>query len=258
MNMAKPKMIRGVTAREYAKLMHDIERGKTTEQALVKKGKLKPSSKGIAPLKRASAKIFSNRNKTRGKGEAGKCRVPDCDKNSSRRGLCNTHRTEAYRMIKRGKTTEKNLLHRGLLLPKASGGTRVTGKKVVKRDNKKTAAKRHKSKRAVSRKRTDKVKFPKKLLNSVVCLYRGCKITRRGGARGLCIKHYSQFKRKREKLSDRQRATQERDLVKRKLLLPRKPKTSKKLKRKPKKRTSRPESSAFDIGATMHGSIRRY
>lgn len=253
-------MIRGVTSQKYASLMHDIERGNTTEESLVKRGILKPSTRGgISPLKRASAKIFSNRDKTKGKGKAGGCLVPTCNKSSSRRGLCNTHRTEAYRMIKAGKASEKNLLSRGLLLPKASGGTRVAGKKVVRRATKKTTSKkRHKSNKKAGKSKKTGTRFPKKLLTATTCLFRGCKSSRKGGSRGLCAKHYSQFKRKRSKLSDRQRSRQEKDLIRRRLLLPAKPKTSgKKLKRRSKK-TSRPESSAFDIGATMHGSIRRY
>jgi hypothetical protein len=255
--MSKPKMIRGVTSQEYAKWMHKIEKGKTTDETLVRRGILKPSAKSISPLKRTSAKIFNNRNTTKGKGKPGECRVPKCAKSSSRRGLCNTHRTEAYMMIKRGKTTEQNLLNRKLLLPKASGGVRVAGKKVVKKASKKAKRSKKKTKKKAAKPvRKSRVKFPKKLLRSTTCLFRGCKTTRLGGGRGLCAKHYSQYKRKRAKLSDRNKTKQEKDLIRRKMLLPPKPRAKTALKRRKKKKL--PESSAFEIGSTMHGSIRRY
>lgn len=239
-------MIRGVTAKQYAKYMHLIERGETTEKSLVQRGKLKKSVKGILSSQRSSAKIFSKRNKTRGKGKPGQCRVPKCEKSSSRRGLCNTHRIEARRMINRGKTTEQNLLNRGLLLSKVSGGDHKSKSKGKKKTNKKLKLPL----------RGKRVRFPKKLLNAKNCLYKGCKTTRRGGSRGLCVKHYSQYKRKKSKLSDRKRVVLERDLIKRKMLLPPKPKVSKKIKRRKKK--VKPESSAFEIGSTMRGSVNRY
>jgi len=248
--MAKQKMIRGVTAKQYARYMHEIERGKTTEKSLVRRGKLKKSAKGILSSQRGSAKIFSNRDKTRGKGEPGQCRVPKCPKSSSRRGLCNTHRIEARRMIITKKTTEQNLLNRGLLLSNASGGGRKTRKSKTKNKGKT-------SKLQLPARGKAGTKFPKKLLNSKTCLYKGCETTRRGGSRGLCVKHYSQYKRKKSKLSDRKKRALDKDLIKRKMLLPPKPKTSKKTKRRKKKRV-KPESSAFEIGATMRGSIHRY
>jgi hypothetical protein len=260
--MSKPKMIRGVTSQEYAKWMHQIEKGKTTDEALVRRGVLKPSTKSISPLERASAKIFNNRNKTKGRGKPGECRVPKCTKSSSRRGLCNTHRTEAYMMIKRGKTTEQNLLNRKLLLPKASGGVRVAGKKVVKKrtsgKKRKIGKKKKAKKKATRTAQRSKIKFPKKLLESTTCLFRKCKITRIGGGRGLCTKHYSQYKRKRAKLSDRNKVKQEKDLIRRKMLLPPRAKAKAKGRLKRRKKKKPPESSAFDIGSTMHGSIRRY
>jgi len=260
--MAKQEMIRGVTAKQYAKYMHDIERStsgrgeKCTERSLVRSGKLKKSTRGIRPTQRNSAKIFNNRNKTRGKGKPGQCRVPTCEKSSSRRGLCNTHRIEARRMIGAKKTTEQNLLNRGLLLPKAgSSSNRKAGKPRAKS---KPKGKKRTNKKLKLPLRGKKVRFPKKLLNAKTCLYKGCKTTRRGGSRGLCVKHYSQYKRKRAKLSDRKKKALDKDLIKRKMLLPPKPKpkSSKKIKRRRKKKL--PESSAFEIGSTMRGSIHRY
>jgi len=235
--MAKKEKIRGVPTKKYLEYMRMIEQGQTTDEKLVKSGKLMPTARGIKPAKRQKALIFSNRNNTRGRSKNGECRVPDCSNTAQRRGLCNTCRVEARRMIKLGKATEKNLIGRGLLLPKASGGTR-TSKKVRRKASKK-----------------DTKKFPPKLATSKNCLYRGCTTTRKGGGRGLCAKHYSQYKRKRSKLSDKKKAQLERDLIKRRMLLP-KPDKSKKVKRKRKQ--EQPESSAFEIGATMRGSIRKY
>lgn len=231
------KKIRGVPVKKYLEYMRKIEQGKTTDEKLVRAGKLKPTARGIKPAKRQKALVFSKRNKTRGKGSNGQCRVPSCSNAAARRGLCNTCRTEARRMIKLGKASEKNLLNRGLLLPKASGGSRKTSKKkTVKRIGNKTAK-----------------RFPKKLLNATTCLYEGCKTARKGGSRGLCSRHYSQYKRKKEKLTSKERMALEKDLIRRRLLLPRVAK-AKAIKRKRPK----PESSAFEIGSTMRGSIRRY
>ena len=241
--MPKKEEIRGVPVKKYLEYMRKIEQGKTTDEKLVRAGKLKPTARGIKPSKRQKALIFSNRNKTRGKGKDGECRVPDCNNTATRRGLCNTCRVEARRMIKLGKATEQNLLNRGLILSKSSGGSRIPSKT------------KQSKKKKVKRRGTGKVTdgFPSKLLNASACLYKGCKTTRKGGARGLCSKHYSQYKRKREKLSSKKRIQLEKDLIRRRLLLPRTGK-AKSVKRK----RSLPESSAFEIGATMRGSVHRY
>jgi len=247
------KMIRGLTTKEYAIVMHKIESGDRTEESIIKSGllyegkllRLKPSTRGGINKARDNS-IFSNRRKERGKGGEGICRVPTCDNKQSRRGLCNHHRVEAYRMVKKDRGTRatmQNLLNRGLLLPKASGGKRVS-----KRSKSKTG------KKAKGVKKTKVKAFPKKLLNATTCLYKKCTTPRKGGSRGLCKRHYSMYRRKKRKLTDRKRKALDRDLIKRRMLLPLKPK-SKRIKRIKAKKV---ESSAFEIGATMHGSIRRY
>jgi hypothetical protein len=162
-------------------------------------------------------------------------------------------------MIELKKTTETNLISRRLMLPKASGGDqtklkrRKSKKKVAKKATKKAkkAIKKVKKKTKKVKKRTgSKVSFPDKLLNSTRCLYPKCKTVRKGGSRGLCIKHYSQYKRKRKKLSTQARRKLDRDLIRRRLLLPARAQII--------KQAQDVESSAFEIGSTIRGSIRRW
>lgn len=47
-----------------------------------------------------------------------KCLVSACDRKATRRGLCDSCRAEANRMVKRGETTEQELIEKGLMLPK--------------------------------------------------------------------------------------------------------------------------------------------
>jgi len=250
----KQKKIRGLDPKIYARYMHKIERGETTENNLIRRGILKRSnpnrSRGIA--KNRNGKLFSNRYKDRGKGGPGECKYPKCINKISRRGLCNTHRIEARRYIRAGKTTEINLINRGLLLPKSSGGNQNPRRNPSKKA-------RNPSKRARAAKVKATIKgFPAKLLESPICLYPGCKTLRKGGSRGLCKKHYSQYKRKKKKLSDKKKRVLDKDLVKRRLLLPIKVKPRKSdVKSRKLKRRALPDSSAFEIGASIRGSIRR-
>ena len=246
--------------------MHQIEAGETTEDKLVRAKKLKPSSRKDkrAINKNRDNRVFSNRSKVKGRrSNAKECLVPHCQGESSRRGLCNTHRSYAYKMIKLKKTTEANLISRKLMLPKASGGdqtkhSKKTKKKARKRLLKRTRAtkKKKKKKRHIKKKSMSQPSFPAKLLNSDVCLYPKtknnpkCKTSRRGGGRGLCAKHYSQYKRKRKKLSERARKKLDRDLIRRHLLLPAKARII--------KQAQDAESSAFEIGSVIRGSIRRW
>ena len=244
------KTIRGVTAKKYAGFMHEVESGRTTDKQLIRSGKLKKSSRldNRAINKHRDNKIFSSRSKVRGRRSNNKeCLVPSCQNEVSRRGLCNTHRSYAYRMIKLGKATVANLIKRRLLLPKASGGDQTKGKKKKKKTTKKKKIKRSKQ---VKKKRVSGFSFPEKLLTSNRCLYPKCKISRKGGGRGLCTKHYSQYKRKRKKLSTRARRKLDKDLIRRRLLLP--------AKAHIKKQAQDAESSAFEIGSVVRGSIRRW
>jgi hypothetical protein len=261
------KMIRGVTAKKYAEYMHDIEAGRTTEAKLVRAGKLKPSSRrdNRAINKHRDNKLFSNRSKVRGhRSKKEECLVPHCHNKASRRGLCNTHRSYAYKMIELKKTTETNLISRKLMLPKASGGDQTKHLRKKKTKKKRVAKKAIKRVRVKTKKKTKKVKkrpgsrvsFPEKLLNSDICLYPKtktrpkCKTSRKGGGRGLCARHYSQYKRKRKKLSTQARRKLDRDLIRRRLLLPARAQIV--------KQAQDVESSAFEIGSAIRGSIRRW
>lgn len=279
------RKIRGLSTKEYAEIMHKIERGETTEIAEVRKGKLAPrkrdDNRGINKFR--DNQVFKKRSQVRGRrSHEDECLVPHCDNDSSRRGLCNTHRTYVYLLIRKGKASEADLIKRNLMLPKASGGdmksrharmraaqekrlkaerkrkrqvkkkTKTKSRTPKKRSKKKTKA-RSKSRGIRSKTKGKSIKdIPEQLIVSDKCLYPGCKTTRKGGGRGLCSKHYSQYKRKRKKLTGRKRKMLDRDLIKRNLLLP--PKAKQKIKQK----SEPPESSAFEIGSSVRGSIRRW
>lgn len=205
------KKIRGVDAVEYAKLRHLIESGQTTEEELVKQGKLMPAktAKGIAA--NLDEKIFRRKNPTKGKtGRLNECRVPDCNSAPSRRGLCNTHRVYASRLIKLGQASEQNLINRGLLL--------------AKNPSTPTSAKR----------------LPTRKVKSTKCPYPDCRDT--SHKRGLCRKHHAQYVRRRSKLSAIEREKLDKDLIKRKLLLPEKPATL----------------DPFQIGSKVRGNLHKY
>jgi hypothetical protein len=51
-----------------------------------------------------------------------KCLVPGCDSEGTRRGLCSSCRNAAKREIDAGRTTELELIERGLLLAKGRKG----------------------------------------------------------------------------------------------------------------------------------------
>lgn len=266
------RKIRGVSMRRYAELMHQIERGEITEQELVRQGELQPSkrddNRGIAKFR--DNQVFKKTSNVRGRRRNDdECLVPHCNNKESRRGLCNTHRTYAYLLIRKGKATEEDLIKRRLMLRKASGGdqrkyqrkAKKTGTKKLpvkkKTPKKKTIKKkvaqsrRHKSKRSSKAPIVVAIEsIPEKFIEADRCLYPKCKRNRRGGGRGLCVKHYSQYKRKRSKLPAEQRKTLDRDLIKRRLLLP--PRAT------IKKQQQEAESSAFEIGSTIRGSIRRW
>ena len=204
------KKIRGVDAAEYARLRHLVESGQVTEEELVRQGKLAPakSKKGMAT--NLDEKIFRRKNPTRGKvGSPSECRVPNCTTKQSRRGLCNTHRVYASRMIKLGHASEQNLVNRGLLLSKNPS--------------------------------TEKPKqLPVKRSKTVRCTYPECKDA--SAKRGLCRKHYTQYLRRRAKLSTADRDRLEKDLIRRKLLLP---------------ETVR-ATDPFQLGSKVRGNLHKY
>lgn len=190
------KLIRGVPPEVYAKLRHQVESGQITEEELIKRGMLKPG-KGMAV--NLDEKIFRRGDQTRGKeGRPNECRVPDCNLVQSRRGLCNTHRIYASRLIKQGKANEQNLVNRGLLLAK-NNPTTPSAARPATRTTKRT--KNLPTRRRVTR-----------------CSYPSCKETVK--KRGLCKKHHSQYNRKRNKLPTPQREKLDKDLIRRGLLLP--------------------------------------
>jgi len=178
-------MIRGVSPEEYAKLRHQVESGQTTEEELIKKGLLTPG-KGMAV--NLDEKVFRRSNPTKGKtGRPNECRVPSCAAAQSRRGLCNTHRVYAARLIKKGAANEQNLINRGLLQPKSNP---VSLKKLPIRRSK---------------------------VKNSRCSYPECKEPSK--KRGLCRKHHNQYARKRSKTPASQREQLDKDLIRRGLLL---------------------------------------
>jgi hypothetical protein len=183
------KKIRGVSPEEYAKLRHQVESGQTTEEELVRKGLLTPVSPGKGLAVNLDEKVFRRGNPTQGKaGRPNECRVPSCTAAQSRRGLCNTHRIYASRLIKKGAANEQNLINRGLLQAKSN---------------------------PVSLKRLP-VKRSK--VRSLRCSYPECKDQSR--KRGLCRKHHNLYARKRSKTPSSQREQLDKDLIRRGLLLP--------------------------------------
>lgn len=186
------KKIRGVSPEEYAKLRHQVESGQTTEEELVKKGLLTPVPPGKGLAINLDEKIFRRGNPTKGKtGRPNECRVPSCTAPQSRRGLCNTHRVYAARLIKKGAANEQNLINRGLLQSKvATKNNPATPKRLpVKRSK----------------------------VRELRCSYPECKEHSR--KRGLCRKHHNQYARKRAKTLASQREQLDKDLIRRGLLL---------------------------------------
>ncbi len=53
------------------------------------------------------------------------CVYPDCTKVRQTRGLCFSHSASAGRLIRNGKATERDLMERGLMLPKHQKRGRV-------------------------------------------------------------------------------------------------------------------------------------
>lgn len=193
------KKIRGVPATEYAKLRHKVESGQATEEDMISKGLLKPPSKATKGLAtNLDEKIFKRKDTTKGKeGRPNECRVPDCSAIQSRRGLCNTHRVYASRLIKSGAANEQNLINRGLMLPKNNPPTL----------------------KAASKPRNKQL--PTKKVKTNKCAHPDC--GQLGTKRGLCRKHYMQYSRNRNKLRASERELLDKDLIRRKLLLPEKP-----------------------------------
>lgn len=182
------KKIRGVSSEEYAKLRHQVESGQTTEEELVKKGLLTPMAPGKGLAVNLDEKVFRRGNPTKGKtGRPNECRVPSCTAPQSRRGLCNTHRVYASRLIKKGAANEQNLINRGLLQAKSNP---IALKKLpIKRSK----------------------------VRSLRCSYPECK--EQSKKRGLCRKHHNQYARKRSKTTASQREQLDKDLIRRGLLL---------------------------------------
>jgi hypothetical protein len=238
---SKKADIRGACETCYARYKAQIERGETTEAKLVRKKKLLPG-KGIAMNR--DCKIFSSRNKTRGKGKAGECRVPWCHSKGYRRSLCNTHRVEAYRMMRMKKATERNLISRDLMTEK-------------KKSLKKTKSSRRKAKKQTAKKKTSAIKKRSKcgkLPAASVCVTPKCKKKRH--ARWLCKSHYNHVMRKLKKLTGAARKRLENDFIKRCLLAPLK--SAKPKSKKIKKRKEKSAPSPFEYGSKIRGSVHRY
>jgi len=218
----KSRKIRGVSEDKYVKLMHQVERGEISEGSLVRKKILLPG-RGIAANR--DDKIFNIRSKVRGRNRSDLCRVPWCNNTPSRRGLCNTHRTYYKRLLKIGKANEKNLINRGLLLPKQSGSVTIP---------RATSSRKNNQNKSVPIRRSNASLVGK------YCLYPCCKQLRK--TRGLCKRHYTIYLRQAAKLSTNKKCDLEKDLVRRHLLLPENKQT---------------EASAFELGSKIKGIIRR-
>lgn len=203
--------IRGVDSATYAKLRHQVESGQIDEATLVSRGLLRPG-KGLAL--QLDDNVFTRRSKVRGRaGHSELCLVPSCERKQSRRGLCNTHRVYAARMIRLGKASEQNLINRDLILPKGES----TPKTVV-------------------------AKNPKPgLRRKLFCLYPKCKDT--ATRRGLCKRHYNQYRRRRQALPENQRIALDKDLIKRKLLLD---------------QSLQKKDDPFALGSRVRGSLKKY
>ena len=215
----KPKIIRGVSAKKYAEYMHSVERGDTTEAALVRKKLLLPG-RGIAANR--DDHVFNIRSKIRGKNKPGICTIPSCNNARSRRGLCNTHRTYYKRMKRLGKANETNLINRGLLLP-------LDGKRNPSRKVKNLPIRRESN---IS-----------KLFSAKHCLHPKCNEKR--AKRGLCKRHHRLYLKSRSALSPQKRDELEQDLIKRRLLLPK------------IDVAAQSEANAFQLGSKIKGIVHK-
>lgn len=191
----KPAETRGACRSCYVSYMHQIEKGEVNEQTLVKQGKLtrkRRKSEGIA-LHRDD-KVFRYRSRQgrkliRGlRSRDNECLVPDCPKDAYRRGLCNTHRVYANRVVKRGDGSEEDLLKRGLLLPKPGKGSEPASKRA-----------RRKNPLLKPKKRSTR---SRKSGGGQSCLLKTCKS--RPHAKGLCKPHYNQAMRELKKCASRE------------------------------------------------------
>lgn len=217
----KRAVTRGLCHKHYSEVMHDIARGRKSEKSLIKKGILL-SGKGIT--KGRDDKLFYKKQKTRGRAaNATECLVPAC-KNTIRnsRGLCVTHHSYAWDLIRKGSASEEDLVKRRLMRP---NGARKTSKKLSrnrKGPKKKKVSKRiskKKKKAKLAKRKAEKIKpwtSESKADKYKVCRVKSCRI-KEDLRTGLCKKHYMQMRRNK--------SANETDLLKRGLKL--KPRTTK-------------------------------
>ena len=188
----KVAQIRGVCNTCYAKLMHEVEDGKTTELDLIKNGILQ-QGKGL--MSKRDNEMFLYGSRQHGIKNSNTCLVPKCGKLPYRRGLCNTHRVYAHSMLKRGKAKEDDLISRGLLLPaNAVRKNPVTPKRVTKLKRRNPVNRRISS-------------------ATGTCEIKNC--TDPQHAKGLCKVHYSRILRKFRKNPRPLSATTKKDINRR-------------------------------------------
>lgn len=238
-SLCKEKAVtRGLCHKHYSDAMHDIARGRKSEKALIKKGVLL-AGKGIT--KGRDDKLFYKKQKKRGRAsKATECLVPSC-KNAIRnsRGLCITHYSYAWDLIRKGSASEEDLVKRRLMRPK--------GAKKIKKRPKKKGAKKNKPRRVSKKKKKARRKKAKKIKpwtstskddKYKVCRVKTCRI-KEDLRTGLCKKHYMQMRRNK--------SSNEKDLIKRGLKL--KPRTTKGYRKR--------EYDLLKKGATVKGKSLR-
>lgn len=200
-NCAKPiRNQRGLCITHHSYAMNLMRRGEATEEDLIRRGLLrpkqiatKPTAAKRVPVKRAEPKANSKEPGFSRKFKAiGKCLVPKCSVTKLHaRGLCRNHYAEALKLIKRGRTTEEDLIERKLMLPPVPKEKQVKIAHDVFLKGATAVGKKH----------------------NTLCRYPKC--TQPQDTRGLCLKHYLYAMRLK-----RSGKASEEDLVNRKLLSP--------------------------------------
>jgi len=261
-SMCKQKAVtRGLCHKHYSSVMHDIARGRKSEKSLIKRGILLPG-KGIT--KGRDDKMFLKGQKTRGYAvRAGECLVRKCKKPiRNNRGLCITHHSYAWDLIRKSKASEEDLIKRRLMRAKGAKiskklkkkrPAKKVSKKTSKKKKKKVPAKRAKKKRSSRRKKKKSVVKPwtseSKPEKYKYCHVKGCRIQEEL-RKGLCKKHYMQMKRNK--------SASEADLVKRGLLL--KPRTTQGYRKREfdiLKKGSNATGKKLSGRCTLHRCMRR-
>jgi hypothetical protein len=154
-------LTRGLCHKCYSSVMKRIARGGVTERTLVKQRKLLPG-KGITTGR--NDKMFYKGANNRGKASSPtECLVRRCgNKIRNKRGLCITHHSYAWDLIRKKKASEEDLIKRRLMYAKGrfpgklAAVKKIRKKKVTKRASRKKASKKSRALRSWSRKARSK------------------------------------------------------------------------------------------------------